>query len=90
MQYIVPVQAVVTATEYDREPTAAELDAIASEMPLISAEVELLDARITVLDRVPSEVDTQRIRRALRHVLAARRKLANLPDVTAYASEVGA
>ncbi|BDM66708.1 hypothetical protein HEK616_01950 [Streptomyces nigrescens] len=89
MRYIVPVQAVVTATEYDRGPTAAELDAIDAEMPLISAEVELLDARIMVLDRAPSEVDAQRIRRAVRKVLVARRELSNL-SATAFVPEVGA
>ncbi|BDM73332.1 hypothetical protein HEK616_68190 [Streptomyces nigrescens] len=90
MKYIVPVQAVVTATEYDGGPTAAELDAIDVEMPLISAEVELLDVQIMVLDRVPSELDERRIRRARRKVLAARRELANLPATTASVPEVGA
>ncbi|GGX66130.1 DUF6284 family protein [Streptomyces anandii] len=77
MRHIVAVQAVVTAGEYDREPTAAELDAIERELPLIVAEVELLDAHITTLDRIPSEVDARRLRRARRRVLAARRALAN-------------
>ncbi|MFJ5799736.1 DUF6284 family protein [Streptomyces decoyicus] len=78
MKNIVPVQAGVTAADLDREPTAAELDAIEAEMPLISAQVELLDVQIMMLDRTPSELDTQRIRRALRRVLVARREVANL------------
>ncbi|WP_216588646.1 DUF6284 family protein [Streptomyces brasiliscabiei] len=78
MKHIGAVQAVVTTTdELDREPTFAELDAIAVETPLIDAEVELLDVRISLLDRSPTDVDHQRIRRARRKVLAARRTLAN-------------
>ncbi|NNJ03044.1 hypothetical protein HHX38_02645 [Streptomyces sp. PKU-MA01144] len=61
----------------EREPSTAELDAIETELPLITAEVELLDAQITMLDRVPSELDTRRLRRARNRVLAARRMLAN-------------
>ncbi|MCX5604918.1 DUF6284 family protein [Streptomyces phaeochromogenes] len=78
MVHIVTVQAVVTADVFDREPTAAELDAIAYEMPVIRAEVELLDAQIIALDRTPNEVDARRIRRARRKVLAARLAAANL------------
>ncbi|MGW2417489.1 DUF6284 family protein [Streptomyces tubercidicus] len=77
MRYIVPVQAVVTAANFDREPSAAELDAIDFEMPLISAQVELLDAQIMILDRTPSELDARRIRRARNRVLAAQRDLVN-------------
>ncbi|WP_432069302.1 DUF6284 family protein [Streptomyces sp. AA1529] len=77
MKHIGTVQAAVTAAEDDREPTAAELDAIEAEMPLIAAEVDLLDAQITTLDRVPNELDTRRVRRARNRVLAARRTLAN-------------
>ncbi|SOD76280.1 hypothetical protein SAMN06272781_4107 [Streptomyces sp. 1222.2] len=78
MKHIGAVQAVVTAADdFDREPTFAELDAIAVETPLIDAEVELLDVRISLLDRTPTDVDHQRIRRARRKVLAARRTLAN-------------
>ncbi|MCX4235401.1 DUF6284 family protein [Streptomyces ortus] len=77
MRYIGAVQAVVTADLFDREPTAAELDAIEREMPVILAGVELLDAQITTLNRTPSELDARRIRRAHRRVLAARRELAN-------------
>ncbi|WDT55774.1 DUF6284 family protein [Streptomyces sp. G7(2002)] len=77
MSFIVAVQAGVTAAESDREPSAAELDAIEVEMPLISAEVELLDVRIALLDRVPSELDERRVRRARNKVLAERRALAN-------------
>ncbi|MEU6420229.1 DUF6284 family protein [Streptomyces spiralis] len=77
MRHIVAVQAVVTADEYDREPTAAELDAIAVETPLIVAEVELLDVRIALMDRTPSELDTRRLRKALHRVLSERAALAN-------------
>ncbi|WP_156727907.1 DUF6284 family protein [Streptomyces apocyni] len=77
MKYIGAVQAVVTADVLDREPTAAELDAIEREMPVILAGVELLDAQIITLDRTPTELDARRIRRARRKVLAARRELAN-------------
>ncbi|MBV1939855.1 hypothetical protein KUF83_25285 [Streptomyces sp. BV286] len=78
MKHIGTDQAVVTADGFDREPTFAELDAIAYEMPVIRAEVELLDAQIIALDRTPNEVDTRRIRRARRKVLAARLAAANL------------
>ncbi|MET7716239.1 DUF6284 family protein [Streptomyces sp. NPDC005407] len=77
MEYIGAVQAAVTAAEFDREPSTAELDAIELEMPVITAEVELLDAQIITLDRPASELDARRIRRAGRKVLAARRDLAN-------------
>ncbi|SOE13670.1 hypothetical protein SAMN06272775_4646 [Streptomyces sp. 2323.1] len=89
MNIIVPVQGGVTAPEYDREPTAAELDAIDAEMPLISAQVELLDAQIMILDRPVSELDARRIRRALGKVLAARRAVTNL-SAAAFVPEVGA
>jgi hypothetical protein len=77
MKHIGADQAVVTADEYDREPTAAELDAIEQESPLILAEVELLDAQIKAMDRPVNEVDARRIRRARNRVLAARRDLVN-------------
>ena len=77
MRHIGAVQAVVTADGFDREPTAAELDAIEQELPLILAGVELLDAQIITLDRTPTELDARRLRRARRRVLAARRDLAN-------------
>ncbi|MFI2757469.1 DUF6284 family protein [Streptomyces echinatus] len=77
MKHIGADQAGVTADAYDREPTAAELDAIELESPLILAEVELLDVRITTFDRVPNEMDARRLRRARNRVLAARRLLAN-------------
>ncbi|MCC9740396.1 DUF6284 family protein [Streptomyces sp. MNU89] len=77
MKHIGAVQAVVTADEFDREPTDAELDAIAYETPLIVAEVELLDVQISLLDRPATEWDTRRLRRASRKVLAARRELTN-------------
>lgn len=77
MKHIAADQAVVTTDEFDREPTAAELDAIDREMPVIEANIELLDAQIITLDRIPTELDARRIRRARRRVLAARRTLAN-------------
>ncbi|SHK56178.1 DUF6284 family protein [Actinacidiphila paucisporea] len=71
----------------DREPTAAELEAVDQEMPLVLAEVDLLDAQITAMDRPANEVDARRIRRAEHRVLAARRDLANnsrqVPEVSA-------
>ncbi|MGW8490068.1 DUF6284 family protein [Streptomyces sp. NPDC055886] len=77
MNPIVTVQEAVTAFADFMEPTAAELDAIETESPLILAEVALLDAQIMTVDRTPNELDQQRIRRARRRVLAARRDLAN-------------
>ncbi|PJN40777.1 hypothetical protein CG747_10605 [Streptomyces sp. CB02959] len=61
----------------DRQPTAAELDAIAAETPLIEAEVELLDVHIALLDRRATELDRRRLRRAENKVLAERLMLAN-------------
>ncbi|MET7618820.1 DUF6284 family protein [Streptomyces sp. NPDC005408] len=89
MEYIGAVQAVVTAAEFDREPSAAQLDAIELEMPVITAEVELLDAQIITLDRPATELDARRIRRARRKVLAARRDHANQSDAGSV-SGVGA
>ncbi|MFD8390427.1 DUF6284 family protein [Streptomyces sp. NPDC059680] len=77
MKHIGAAQAVVTADEFNREPTAAELDGIERELPLILAEVDLLDAQIITLDRTPSELDARRIRRAHRRVMAERVALAN-------------
>ncbi|MFJ9378622.1 DUF6284 family protein [Streptomyces sp. NPDC101455] len=83
MEHIVTVQDVVTASGDWMpfadwiEPTNAELDAIERELPVILTGVDLLDAQIATLDRVPNELDTQRIRRARRRLLAARRTLAN-------------
>jgi hypothetical protein len=77
MKHIGAVQAVVTAAVFDREPSAAELDAIECEMPVIVAEVELLDAQIMTLDRPVNELDMRRVRRARNRVLAARRDLTN-------------
>ncbi|MEU4920979.1 DUF6284 family protein [Streptomyces parvus] len=73
----IALQAVVTAVPFDGEPSNAELDAIEIESPLILADVALLDAQIMTIDRTPTELDQQRIRRARRRVLAARRDLAN-------------
>ncbi|MYX95672.1 hypothetical protein GT045_12830 [Streptomyces sp. SID486] len=77
MSHIVTVQDAVTAFADFMEPTTAELDAIEQEMPAILAAVDLLDAQIITLGRTPSELDAQRIRRARRRLLAARRELAN-------------
>ncbi|WP_128817696.1 DUF6284 family protein [Streptomyces sp. S063] len=77
MNSIAALQAAVTATSSDGEPSDAELDAIETESPLILADVALLDAQIMTIDRTPTELDQQRIRRARRRVLAARRDLAN-------------
>ncbi|GAB7109290.1 DUF6284 family protein [Streptomyces phaeofaciens JCM 4814] len=77
MRHIGAVQVVVTADDFDREPTLAELDAIELESPLILAEVDLLDAQIKAMDHPENDVDTRRIRRAHNRVLAARRDAAN-------------
>lgn len=77
MKGIGAAQAVVTADDFDREPTHTELRAIGREMPVILAEVDLLDAQIITMDRIPTELDQQRIRRARRRLLTARRTLAN-------------
>ncbi|MDI3389652.1 DUF6284 family protein [Streptomyces sp. B-S-A8] len=77
MKNIAARQTVVTVDLIDRDPTAAELDAIELEMPGVLAGVDLLDAQIVALDRTPNELDERRIRRARRRVLAARRDLAN-------------
>ncbi|MFB6428252.1 DUF6284 family protein [Streptomyces microflavus] len=85
MKSIAALQAVVTATPFDGEPSNAELDAIDRELPVILADVVLLDAQIMTMDRIPTELDQRRIRRAYRRVLAARRALANseMPEVVA-------
>ncbi|MEV8587719.1 DUF6284 family protein [Streptomyces sp. NPDC051180] len=77
MKSIAALQAVVTATPFDGEPSDAELDAIEWEMPLILAEVDLLDAEIMTLDRPATMLDERRIRRARNRVLAERRDLTN-------------
>ncbi|MFJ3672268.1 DUF6284 family protein [Streptomyces sp. NPDC090106] len=84
MEHIVTAQGIVTASDdwmpfadFSLEPTAAELDAIERELPLILAGVDLLDAQIITIGRTPTELDSRRIRRARRRVLAARRALAN-------------
>lgn len=82
MRHIGALRAVVTADDFDREPTAADLADIAWEMPLIRAEVEELDVRISLLDRPVSELDERRLRRARRRVLAARRDLVNRGGAT--------
>ncbi|MGX9884047.1 DUF6284 family protein [Streptomyces sp. NPDC002276] len=89
MSNIVTLQDAVTAFADWREPTAAELTAIEREMPVILADVDLLDAQIITLDRTPSELDSQRIRRATRRLLTARREHANRTPA-ATLPEVGA
>ncbi|MEU9699421.1 DUF6284 family protein [Streptomyces sp. NPDC047981] len=86
MKSIAALQALVTSTPFDGEPSDAELDGIEQEMPLVLAEVDLLDAQIATLDRTPSVLDARRIRRAHRRVLAARTTLAN--QAAAAAPEV--
>jgi hypothetical protein len=71
MKHIAALQDLVTAASLDGEPSDAELDAIELEMPVILAGVELLDAQIITMDRTPTELDTRRIRRARRRLLAA-------------------
>jgi hypothetical protein len=89
MEHIVTLQDAVTAFAEWLEPTNAELDAIDAEMPVILADVDLLGAQIITLDRTPSELDSQRIRRAWRRLLTATREQANrtadgmLPEVGA-------
>lgn len=60
---------------YDRmsedEPSADDLAEIERESGLIAAEMALLDAEIRILsaEDEPSEIDWQRLRRAMRDVL---------------------
>ncbi|MFD6873310.1 MULTISPECIES: DUF6284 family protein [unclassified Streptomyces] len=77
MKSIAALQSIVTPWSDGLEPSVADLDAIEVEMPLVLAEVDLLDAEIAVLDRTPSDLDAQRIRRARRRMLVARRDLIN-------------
>ncbi|MFJ8298712.1 DUF6284 family protein [Streptomyces sp. NPDC094447] len=77
MKSIAALQAVVTATPFDGEPTNGELDAIEQEMPLILAEIDLLDVEIWMLDRPATALDERRVRRARNRVLDERRTLAN-------------
>ncbi|MFE6064780.1 DUF6284 family protein [Streptomyces sp. NPDC056431] len=77
MKSIAALQAVVTATPFDGEPTNGELDAIELEMPLILAEIDLLDVEIWMLDRPATVLDERRVRRARNRVLDERRDLTN-------------
>ncbi|MFV6032342.1 DUF6284 family protein [Streptomyces sp. NPDC056264] len=77
MKSIAALQAVVTATPFDGEPTNGELDAIETEMPLILAEIDLLDVEIWMLDRPATALDERRVRRARNRVLDERRTLTN-------------
>ncbi|MCX5227453.1 DUF6284 family protein [Streptomyces sp. NBC_00233] len=81
MKSIAALQAVVTATPFDGEPTIGELDAIELEMPLILAELNLLDAEIWMLDRPATALDERRVRRARNRVLDERRTLTNRAGV---------
>lgn len=56
---------------YDDEPSADELAAIERESGLLAAEMALLDAEIRLLaaEDEASEVDWQRLRRAVRDVV---------------------
>ncbi|MFD4152082.1 DUF6284 family protein [Streptomyces hydrogenans] len=81
MKFIAALQAVVTATGFDGEPSDAELDAIEREMPLIVAELDLLDVEIWMLDRPVTVLDERRIRRARNRVLDERRTLTNRAGV---------
>ncbi|MFB8040897.1 DUF6284 family protein [Streptomyces hydrogenans] len=81
MKSIAALQAVVTATPFDGEPSDAELDAIEREMPLIVAELDLLDVEIWMLDRPATVLDERRIRRARNRVLDERRTLTNRAGV---------
>jgi uncharacterized protein DUF6284 len=58
-------------TPNDDEPTAEELAAIERESGLLAAEMALLDAEIRMLaaEDEASEVDWQRLRRAMRDVV---------------------
>ncbi|MFI8254286.1 DUF6284 family protein [Streptomyces filamentosus] len=82
MKSIAALQAVVTATGFDGEPSDAELDAIDREMPLILAEIDLLDVEIWMLDRPSTVLDERRIRRARNRVLDERRNLTNRAGLT--------
>ncbi|MGW0032451.1 DUF6284 family protein [Streptomyces sp. NPDC003314] len=77
MKTIAALQAVVTATSFDGEPSDAELDAIEQEMPLILAEIDLLDVEIWMLDRPATVLDERRVRRARNRVLDERHDLTN-------------
>ncbi|MET9728486.1 DUF6284 family protein [Streptomyces zaomyceticus] len=77
MKSIAALQAVVTATSFDGEPSDGELDAIEEEMPLILAEIDLLDVEIWMLDRPATALDERRVRRARNRVLDERRNLTN-------------
>jgi Family of unknown function (DUF6284) len=60
-----------TGTPRDDEPTADELAAIERESGLLAAELALLDAEIHMLavEDEASDVDWQRLRRAMRDVV---------------------
>ncbi|GAB2571904.1 hypothetical protein GCM10027168_00770 [Streptomyces capparidis] len=86
MVHIAALQTIVT-DDFEREPTAAELDAIDREAPVIAAEVELLDVRISLLDRPVYPLDARRLRRAEHRLLTERARLSaaarRAPQVTA-------
>ena len=66
----------------DEEPSAEDLAAIERESGLIAAEMALLDAEIAILSAEgdPSDVDWQRLRRAMRDVLQESAELYVEPD----------
>lgn len=59
------------------EPSAADLAKVEQAMPAVLAAVDLLDVQISLLDRLPTELDTRRLRRARNRLMTARRDLAN-------------
>ncbi|WP_097934978.1 DUF6284 family protein [Streptomyces sp. rh207] len=60
MKTIAALQAVVTATPFDGEPSDAELDAIETEMPAILFRPLLRPPRSTVSRRTPSWTRSRR------------------------------
>jgi hypothetical protein len=72
-------------TPDDDEPSTEDLAAIERESGLIAAELALLDAEIRILSAEgdPSDVDWQRLRRAMHDVLSETAELyADEPDGT--------
>ncbi|TJZ93185.1 DUF6284 family protein [Actinacidiphila oryziradicis] len=76
MRYIAAGHEAVAASAPDREPTTEELAVIEREMPVIRAEIELLDAQIAAMHHPLSPLDTRRLRRAERRLLAELSRLA--------------
>lgn len=59
----------------EREPTAAELDAIEAEWPLIAAEMAVLAAETMLIHAPLSQIAWRAHRRAVNHLLAVARDL---------------